>query len=74
MPQDAIASLLQRLVRLALVLFGWQGASFFTALEDRELLIESGDQLSDSRFCESVLPDGMLALEPLKARLQVTQL
>ena len=73
-PPDAIASLLQRLVRHALVLFGWQSASFFTALENREFLVEPRNQLPDSCFCESILPDWMLTLETLKPRLQITQL
>jgi len=61
-------------IRHALVLFGWQSASFFTALENRELLVEPRNQLPDSCFCESILPDWMLTLETLKPRLQITQL
>ncbi|GDX95252.1 hypothetical protein LBMAG47_09160 [Planctomycetia bacterium] len=62
------------MVRHALVLFGWQSASFFTALENRELFVEPGNQLPDSCLCESILSDWMLTLETLKPRLQITQL
>jgi hypothetical protein len=73
-PQDAIASLLERLVRHAMDLLGWRGTSFFAALKDGELLVETGDQLPDSCLRESILSDRMLALQAIKALLQIAQL